>query len=82
MISELLLEIHLESMQQTGLRLKCFIITRGRTKVSPIVSRKKQLRSCHATVRIQNRTYEGGHNAKWRKNEIIRLQKSENNSLP
>ena len=42
-ISELLLEIHLESMQQTELRQKCFIITGGRSKVSPIVSPKKQL---------------------------------------
>ena len=49
MISELMLEIHLESMQQTELRLKCFIITGDRSKVSPIVSPKKQLRSCHAT---------------------------------
>ena len=48
-ISEPMLEIHLESMQQTELRLKCFIITGGRSKKSPIVSPKKQLRSCHAT---------------------------------
>ena len=48
-ISELMLEIHLESMQQTELRLKWFTITGGRSKVSPIVSRKKQLKSCHAT---------------------------------
>ena len=40
-ISELMLEIHLESMQQTELRLNCFIINGGRSKVSPIVSRKK-----------------------------------------
>ena len=38
-----MLEIHLESMEQTELRLNCFIITGGRSKVSPIVSRKKQL---------------------------------------
>ena len=48
-ISELMLEIHLESMQQTELHLKCFIITGGRLKVSPIVSRKIQLRSDHVT---------------------------------
>ena len=48
-IRELMLEIHLESMQQTELRLKCVIITGGRSKVSPIVSPNKQLRSCHAT---------------------------------
>ena len=48
-ISELTLEIHLESMQQTELRLNCFIITGGRSKVSPIVSRKKaaQIMSCN-----------------------------------
>ena len=34
MISELMLEIHLESMQQTELRLKCFIITGGRSSVA------------------------------------------------
>ena len=45
-ISELMLEIHLKSMQPTELRLKCFIITGGRSKVSPIVSPNKQLRSC------------------------------------
>ena len=35
-----MLEIRLESMQQTELRLKCLIII-GRSKVSPIVSPKK-----------------------------------------
>ena len=40
-ISELMLEIYLESMQQTELRPKCFIITGGRSKVSSIVSSKK-----------------------------------------
>ena len=35
-ISELMLEIHLESMQQTELQLKFFIITGGRSKVSSI----------------------------------------------
>ena len=48
-ITKLMLEIRLESMQQTEFRLKCFIITGSRWKMSPIVSPKKQLRSCHAT---------------------------------
>ena len=39
-ISKPLLEIRLESMQQTELRLKCLIII-GRSKVSPIVSPEK-----------------------------------------
>ena len=77
-ISELIRESHLDSMQQTELRLKCFIITGGRSKV-PIVSPNKQLTSCHAT-RVNSKHAEAGHNG-W-KNEIIRLQKSENNSLP
>ena len=50
-ISKLMLQICLESMQQTELRLECFIITGRRSKVSPIVSPKKQLRSCHVTRR-------------------------------
>ena len=39
-ISKPLLEIRLESMQQTELRLKCLIII-GRSKVSPIISPEK-----------------------------------------
>ena len=50
-ISKPMLEIRLESMQQTELRLKYLIII-GRSKVSPhrrLSHLKKQLRSCHAT---------------------------------
>ena len=56
-ISELMLEIHLESVQQTELRPKCFIITGGR-------SPKKQLRSCHPTRANSklNLASEAGHN--------------------
>ena len=79
-ISELLLEIHLESMQQTELRQKCFIITGGRSKVSPIVSPKKQLWSCHATRANSKLNFWSRYHG-WQ-NEIIRLQKSENSSLP
>ena len=48
-ISQLMLEIRLESMQETELRLHCFIITGGLLKVRLVVSPQKQLRSCHAT---------------------------------
>ena len=81
MISELMLEICLKSMRQTEFWLKC-CITGGRWKVSPIVSPKLKNSSDHVTqhVEIQNLTPQAGHNG-WQ-NEIIRLQKSENNSLP
>ena len=54
-ISKPMLEIRLQSMQQTELRLKCLIII-GRSKVSPIVSPKNS--SDHVTqhVGIQNFT--------------------------
>ena len=53
-INKPILEIHLESMQH---RLKCLIIT-GRSKVTPIVLPKKQLRSCHTTKVIGLQKYE------------------------
>ena len=59
-ISKPMLEIRLESMQQTELRLKCLIIT-GRSKVSPIVRVKNS--SDHVTqhVGIQNFTPQAGY---------------------
>ena len=60
-ITKPLIEVRLETMQQTEVRLK-FVIIIDRSKVLPIVSPKKQLRPCHAIRGIQNITPEAGHN--------------------